>query len=38
MHKGRVSRIAATGMLSFYVYEVLIALTSGQVIFKDPWM
>lgn len=39
VHKGRVSRIAATGMLGFYVVtQVLIALTSGQVIFKDPWM
>jgi len=26
-------------MLGFYVVtQVLIALTSGQVIFKDPWM
>ena len=39
VHKGRVSRVAATGMLGFYVVtQVLIALTSGQVIFKDPWM
>jgi hypothetical protein len=34
-----VTRGAAAGLLGFYALsQVLIALTSGRVIFQTPWM
>ena len=39
VHRGKVTRGAAAGLLGFYALsQVLIALTSGRVIFQTPWM
>jgi hypothetical protein len=39
VHKCRVSRGLALGMLGFYVAsQVLVVMVSTQVIFPTPWM